>query len=286
MNNYFNRRNLFFVILSISAFVMAYPPLNILLGSAERREYYSHIPLIPIISIFFLYQKRKEIISIQEYAWRPGIILLALGSFLYYLGNNQYESLGLNDFVAILVSSSLIFFMGAFIFCYGLRAFRLAIFPIFFLLFTVPIPEKIMEGIIYYLQVGSTKFTHLLFLISGIPFIREDFVFQLPGMSIEVAKQCSGIRSTLALVITSIIAGEFFLKTGWKKIILVLCVFPITVFKNGLRIAVLSWLGVYVDPRILGSELHRSGGIPFFGLALLFMAPILFYLIRTEKNKK
>ncbi|MGC8811905.1 MAG: exosortase/archaeosortase family protein [bacterium] len=285
MKNYLNKRNLLFIILNLITLAMAYPPLNNLLSSAARREYYSHIPLIPIISIFFLYQQRQGIVLSQEYDWRPGVFLLALSSVLYLLGMSREKILSLNDFSAILTIASLIFWVGAFLFCYGRRAFRRALFPILFLLFVVPIPEKLMDGIIYYLQVGSTEFTHLLFLLTGIPFIREEFVFQLPGMSIEVAKQCSGIRSTLALVITSLIAGELFLKTGWKKLILVLSVFPITVFKNGLRIAVLSLLGVYVDPRILGSELHRSGGIPFFGLALLFMAPILFYLMKTEKKK-
>jgi len=104
-------------------------------------------------------------------------------------------------------------------------------------------------------------------------------------MSIEVAKQCSGIRSSLALIITSLIAGEIFLKTRWKRLVLVLFVIPITLFKNGLRITALSLLGTYVDQRILGSELHRSGGIPFFALSLLFMAPILIWLMKSEKKK-
>lgn len=273
------------MVLSLVAIALAYPPLSELLSSAARKEYYSHIPIIPIISIFFFYQKRKEIVSSQEYAWRPGVFLLILGLGFYLWGTTRQEVLSLNDYAAILAISSLIFWIGAFIFCYGIRTFRQNLFPILFFLFIVPFPEKLLDEIIYYLQVGSTEFAHLFFVIAGIPFVREEFIFQLPGMSIEVAKQCSGIRSTLALVITSVVAGELFLKTGWKKLILVLCVFPITVFKNGLRIAVLSLLGVYVDPRILGSELHRSGGIPFFGLALLFMAPILLYLMRTERKK-
>lgn len=286
---HFNKRVLLFFILSGLAISMAFFPLNELLRSGAKREYYSHIPLIPLISLFFLYQKRKEITSEQEYGqWQgrgPGVFLLALGLILFFSATALKETLKLNDATTLFTLSSVIFWAGAFMFCFGLQAFRLATFPILFLLFTVPIPERLMDGIIYSLQVGSTELTHLLFILTGIPFVREEFVFQLPGMSIEVAKQCSGIRSTLALVITSFVAGELFLKTGWKKLILVLCVFPITIFKNALRISVLSILGVYVDPRILGSELHRSGGIPFFGLALLFMAPILFFLVRSEKKK-
>ncbi len=136
-----------------------------------------------------------------------------------------------------------------------------------------------MDGFIYFLQVGSTEFTNLLFMATGVPFLREGFVFHLPGMSVEVAKQCSGIRSSLALLITAILAGHMFLKTGWKKVFLAVLIIPVTMFKNGIRILILTLLGTYVDPRWLTeSSLHRDGGIVFFILALVLMAPILYWL--------
>jgi len=264
---------------------MAFLPLATLLRSAAPREYYSHIILIPFVSLFFFYLKKKEIFLHQEYGKKYGFLLLAIGLGFYLLGINQRGDLTLNDYTTLMSFSSLVFWTGGFILCYGLRAFRLALFPLLFFLFIVPIPEFLMNGFIYFLQVGSAEFTHFLFMLTGIPFAREGFLFHLPGMSIEVAKQCSGIRSSLALIITSLIAGEIFLKTRWKRWVLVLCVIPITIFKNGLRITILSLLGTYVDQRILGSELHRSGGIPFFALALLFMAPILIGLMKTEKKR-
>jgi hypothetical protein len=57
-------------------------------------------------------------------------------------------------------------------------------------------------------------------------------------------------------------------------------------FKNGIRIITLSLLGNYVDPRILSSSLHKEGGLPFFILGLALMAPILFFLRKTEVKKK
>jgi exosortase/archaeosortase family protein len=105
-------------------------------------------------------------------------------------------------------------------------------------------------------------------------------------MSVEVAPQCSGIRSGLALFITALLASYLFLDSWWRRIILVLCVFPITMFKNGIRITTLTLLGTYVDPRILQSSLHREGGIPFFILALLLMAPILYWLRKSENRGK
>jgi exosortase len=120
--------------------------------------------------------------------------------------------------------------------------------------------------------------------MTGVPFFRDGFVFHLSGQSIEVAKECSGIRSTLSLFITCTLAGHLFLKTWWKHTILIICVIPIAMFKNGIRIVTLTLLGTYVDPRILGSNLHREGGILFFVLALLLLAPILYFLRKSEKK--
>jgi exosortase/archaeosortase family protein len=65
---------------------------------------------------------------------------------------------------------------------------------------------------------------------------------------------------------------------------LIIAIFPITILKNGLRIVTLTLLGNYVDVRILGSELHKSGGIPFFMVALVLLAPVLWVLRKSEKK--
>jgi len=124
----------------------------------------------------------------------------------------------------------------------------------------------------------------LLFLASGAPFMRDGFAFHLPNVSIEVAKQCSGIRSSMAIFIVAILAGYMFLESYWKIIFLVICAVVIAMLKNGIRIVTLSLLGNYVNPQILASSLHKEGGTPFFIVGLLLLAPILFFLRRSEKK--
>jgi exosortase len=143
-----------------------------------------------------------------------------------------------------------------------------------------------MEKTISVLLAGSTAATRMLFDFTGIPFLQEGSVFHLPGMSIQVAKECSGIRSSLGLFITGILAGHLFLKTGWKKFVLVLFVFPITVLKNGIRIVTLSSLAIYVDEKfITQSFLHKSGGFIFYIPALFLLGMILWWLRKTESTR-
>ena len=278
-----NKRNMLFLCLTFVAMGMIYAPLRDLLANAERGEYYSHILLIPLVSGFFLYGGRKEIFSNVKYSYSTGIPLLIIGVLLYVLGWFRRQSLNQNDYASLMTFSVILFWIGGFILFYGMQAFKKAIFPLLFLAFMIPIPSILMEKTISALVAGSTAATHMLFKLTGIPFLQEGSVFHLPGMSIQVAKECSGIRSSLGLLITGILAGHLFLRTGWKKLVLVLFVYPITVVKNGIRIVTLSSLAVYVDERfITQSFLHRSGGFLFYIPALVLLGVVLWWLRKSE----
>ena len=70
----------------------------------------------------------------------------------------------------------------------------------------------------------------------------------------------------------------------WKRSVLVIVAIPVLIFKNALRIGTLAYLAVHVDQRILKSELHREGGIPFFVLGLMLLYPVLAILIKSENK--
>ena len=175
-----------------------------------------------------------------------------------------------------------IFWLAGFILCYGTRAFRAGAFPLLFLLLTVPIPDSLLDKPISGVQFGSTEVCSLIFSLLRVPFVRKGFEFHLAYTDIVVAKECSGIHSTLAIFIISLIAGYLYVHTAWKKVMLVLLALPIVCVTNGLRIAVLTLLAEYVDPRILDSSLHRRGGIIFFLLGLLLLFAILQLLRKGE----
>jgi exosortase len=144
-------------------------------------------------------------------------------------------------------------------------------FPLFFLLLLVPLPDAILAKAVLGLQAASAKTSYGLFRLAGIPVTQSGFVLSLPGLEIEVAQECSGIRSTMMLLVTSLVLGHMFLKSGWQKLVLTLLVIPIAVLKNGVRIFVLAALAVYVDAGWLNGRLHHRGGVVFFlfGTALV-----------------
>jgi exosortase len=277
-------RHLLFFAFSIAVVFAFFAPLRLLFASASRSELNSHTLLVPFASLYLLVSNRKEIFRDDARSFLPGALLIVLGMTLYVVGRGHATALSENDHLSLAVFSAVLIWCGGFLWMFGVEASRRAAFPLLFLGFLVPVPGFFMERIIGLLQYFSAEVSHLLFRLTGVPVYREGFVFHLPGLTVEVARQCGGIRSSIALFITSVLAGHLFLGTGWRKVVLSLAVFPITVFKNGVRIVLLTLLGAYVDGRILASDLHRRGGIPFFFMALVLLGLVLVALRRSERR--
>jgi len=272
--------------MSLPAVAVAYGPLKELLSNSTRSDYYSHILLIPLVSGFLILQKRREIFTKAEYSLEKGFPVLITGIIIYIAGLMLQDRLSINDYTSIIMLSAVVFWIGGFVTSYGTSVFRHVRFPLLFLVFMIPIPTVIMDYIIYVLQAGSTEVTESLFSLTGTPAFRAGYVFQLPGITIEVAKECSGIRSTLGLFITVVLAAHFFLKTNWTKGVLILSILPITILKNGIRILTLTLLAIYVDEGFLtGGFLHKSGGFLFFLPALGLIGILLYFLRKTERSR-
>jgi exosortase len=277
------KRSVFFV--AAVVMLLMYAPVRDYLYWTCKSPYYTHIVLIPLISVFFVIKKRNQIFAAVESAFFPGLPIVSLGLLLLVPAVTIGTGWVTNDKYALVAFSIVSVIIGTFILLFGKRAFQAARFPLAFLMFMIPLPTGIEYWVLRALQFGSAEFAGLLFPLTGVPVLRDGVIFQLPGITIEVAPQCSGIRSSLALLITAVLAGHLFLQSTWKKIILVLAVIPVTMFKNGIRIVTLSLLGVYVDRGYLESSLHRDGGVVFFVMALLIMGPMLILFRKGEAKR-
>ncbi len=274
-----------FIIIYVAVLALFYSQLKDLFALSLHNELYSHIILIPLVSGYFMFMQKDEIFKGTGYAPVAGIPFIAVGIALYLTGARLGGALNNIDYLSLMTFSALTIWVGGFIIFFGTRAFRAALFPLMFMLFAVPVPGVLMESFIHFLRVGSTGAANAILKLTGVPFAREGFCFYLPGLGVEVAEECSGIRSGISLVITSIVAGKLFLNTNSRRTVLVLLALPIAIVKNGMRIVTLSLLGAYVDKRVLSSSLHKYGGIPFFLVGLLLLGTILWALRRTEGDR-
>ncbi len=253
-----------------------------LIAYSLQNESASHILLIPLITFCLLFAERKRVFPQSGFATGPGLAAAFAAVSLFWLAT-RLSGTG-NDRLSLETLALVSLWIGGFVGCYGLKASRAAMFPLLFLLLMVPWPSAVLDPVIRWLQEGSTDITYAIFRALDVPVLRDGFVLTVPGVSIEVASECSGIRSSMALLITCLLAGYFYLRTGWKMLLFVLLVIPLSIIKNGIRIATLTLLSLYVDPSFLRGSLHRDGGFVFFFLALAMMFPILRLLEKSERR--
>ena len=275
-------RNRLFLILLAATVIGFWGLLNDLYALTKQQEHYSHIVLIPWLSLYAFYVDRRAILSSRQWSPLLGLCLMAAG----VLGAWQADAAILGpDLMTAKMVAFVMMCWGVFLLCYGLRAARTFSFGLLILLWMVPLPAELLNAVVVFLQRNSAEATDVIFSMLGIPFYRDGFFFTLPNIAIHVAEECSGIRSALSLVITSLVAGHFLLRSFWGKCALVVAVLPLAIIKNAFRIVGLSLLANYVDRSFLtDSLLHRAGGIPLFGLSVIFLLFLTWVLRRIEKQ--
>jgi exosortase len=274
-------RTFLFVGYTVSLLAGGWGVLSDLVALSTTNATASHVILVPLVTLALLYQGRQSIFSSGRAAAPAGAAVILAGLALLWAGR-VFSGAGLADSLSFGVAGLVVSWVGGFLLFYGQAAFRAALFPLLFLGFTIPIPSSILHGATQVLKVGSTEAVAALFTLTGTTYHREAFVFSLPDFTIEVADECSGIRSSIALLLTGLLSGNAFLKSPWTKALVVLAVLPLTVLKNGIRIVSLSLLAMHVDPGFLTGQLHHEGGIVFFLLALATLAPLFAVLRRFE----
>jgi len=274
--------DLWFVTLVGLSLLPFWKPLRALADLSWNDDRYSHVLLIPLLSASFVCLRRKAIFAFPRYCASKGATALVAGIALFFVARSQFSNLDSTDHLSLVMLVIVLVWMAGFLLCYGTQSFRAALFPLLFLVMMAPIPTIALDKIVVALQEGSAVMTYTLFKLLGVPVLWRHLDFSLPGVEIEIAKECSGIRSSFALFITSTLAGQVFLQSNWRRLSFSLFTVPVVIFKNAVRIVTISCLGLYVDADFLHGKLHRYGGLPFSLISLGILLPLLFALQKSE----
>jgi exosortase C (VPDSG-CTERM-specific) len=263
--------------------------LWVLVNYAAGSELYSYILLVPFVSAYLLYIRRDRLPKNYSTDFRPAIVsLVAAGSiFIFSYWSNVGDGAPADHNRLALLTLSFLCCLGAGgFFFFGRDWMRSAAFPLAYLIFMVPMPDSTRDALELASKSASAEVANLLFHLSGTPFIRDGAVFQLPNITIEVAQECSGIRSSLVLLMTSILAANLFLKTSWRRIALVAFVIPLGILRNGFRILVIGLLCANIGPQMIHSPIHTRGGPVFFVLSLIPFLLVLWWLHKGETRAR
>ena len=229
-------------------------------------SYYSHGYLIPFVSVYLIYTRRNDLRKIPLASDPLGLVLVAISLLLHILA-----ILGNVNFVSAF--SIMTYATGCSLFLFG-RALRKAIaFPLFFLVFMLPVPDAFTDIIGLPLKSMATTCALEIIDAMGIPYIREGFRIHFTDSSFLVGTPCNGMRSLISFLALGSFVVYFIRTTWWKRSLFLIAVLPLSILLNGLRIAVLLLIAKNIGQQAVSPEsyLHDGSGLVVFVIGLMVM---------------
>ena len=244
-------------------FILYLPTFVWLVQSWLHNTSYSHGFLIPFVSGFIVWMKRKELKQTQPND--AGVIGLALGGVLFIVGFVwEMRYLSAISFIVVLFGLALSF--------YGAKVAKSMAFAIGFLVFMIPMP--FIDDITFNLQSISIHSSGWLLRAMGLPITTTGSLISLDDTTFSIGLPCSGLNTLIALVAFAALYVYLLAGPSSKRVFLFLCSIPIAILANILRIASIVLVAHYYDMDFAAGFYHDISNLPVFLLAILVIALI------------
>ena len=229
------------------------------------REDYSSSALVPLIVLYLLWGKRRELANQPSVpSWR-GFALLVPGIAFFWLGelSGEYFSLYLSFWLTL---------VGLCWLHLGWRKLNILAFPLAFLLAAFPLPNFINNKMSLQLKLLSSRLGVRMLQVYGLSAYREGNIIDLGFTRLQVVDACSGIRYLVPLVVMGVLMAYFFRAALWKKVAIVASTLPLSIVTNALRIASVGILYQYWGQRAAEGFMHDFSGWFIFMATLGLLA--------------
>lgn len=225
-----------------------------------------HGPIILAVSAWLLFARRHAVAAAASRPRPvPGWALLALALALYAFGRSQ-DVLMFQAGSQILALAALLLLFG------GAGALRAAAFPLFFLLFMIPLPEALVAAVTAPLKSAvSAVATQLLYGL-GYPVGRSGVILTVGPYQLLVADACAGLNSMFTLEALGLLYMNLMGYTSVRRnVALALLLIPIAFAANIVRVMILVLVTYHLGDAAGQGFVHGFAGMVLFGVAFVFM---------------
>jgi EpsI family protein len=267
------------ILLFFFAFVILYHDvlMHILKKSLSSENF--HWPLIIGVSLYLIWIKRKDITNTSSApGLLPGSILAGFGCFMLFAGR-------LGGTMLVQQFSVIPVLLGSIWLFNGFNHFKIFLLPISYLIFLTGVIEVLLESIVIYLQNISAYIGFHILSFIGYSVLLKSQIIELPHITMEVARGCSGIEHIVSLLAFTVALSYFSQKNLAGRCLLIFSAIFIAIFINGVRIAL---IGIYAKYRH-GADIHgpfESLYASFIFYAGLILVVILSQFLRKVKLQK
>lgn len=241
-----------------------------------KESYYGHGFLIPIISLYLVWQRREVLKNIKTSNDVLGLWIIA-AALLVNIVCASLKIYFISGFSFVFVIYGLVLFF------FGKKMVRNLIFPILFLLVMIPLPLVIIGNLTVKLKLLATQLSVFTLNKIGFRCIQDGSFIRMPSSLLEVAAPCSGLRSIIALVTLGLLFAYASKTTYIKKCILFLSSIPIAIATNVMRITVVAMVNDLYGEKIALGFFHDLTGYLVFVVAFIGLLGVSKMLAPGEK---
>jgi exosortase len=241
---------------------------------------WSHGFLIPLFSLYFINQHKREILNLRARTNYLGLVFLVLVVLFYFF--NLISPSGYAYFRSLSILAALgaiVLFLG------GWRLVKYTWLPIGFLVFAVPFPQRYYVSLTTPMQkLSATVAGAFLGMVGGIETtvngIVIDVVYQGQRLepSLNVAEACSGMRLLMAFLALGVAMAYLHYRPFWQRLVLLASTIPIAIFCNFVRVTITGFIFVLVHPRYTQGIYHDMLGIAMLPLAFALYGCLAWFM--------
>lgn len=243
------------------------------------RDEYSHGYMIPMISLFLVWQKSDRLARMEFTGSWAGVGILVLGLLFFVLGE-------MSTLYTIIQYAFLVVVVGMTLACTGWNAFKVVAVPVLFLVFMIPLPDFFYNNLSLKLQLISSSLGVDIIRACNISVFLEGNVIDLGTYKLQVVEACNGLRYLFPFMSLSFLCAYLYQGAMWKRVIIVLSSLPVSVLMNSFRIGMIGVLVEYFGQGAAEGFIHDFEGWAVFMICMLLLVLEMHVLARIGNPRR
>lgn len=245
----------------------------------------AHGPVVLAVTGWLIYRQWPALLAAQTRtqptAW--GWLVLAVGLVGYALGRSQ-------DILIFEVGSAIWMLAAVALLFVGPRGLRIVAFPLFFMLFMIPLPGPLVDSVTMPMKMAVSFVADQVLHALGYPIARTGVILQVGPYQLLVADACAGLHTLFSLEAMGLLYLNLVRHDSWfRNVALAILIVPISFIANVIRVMVLSLITYHWGDDAGQGFLHGFAGIVLFVSALLLIVAAdsaLHMAVRARRQRR
>ncbi|MDO8333869.1 MAG: exosortase B [Nitrosomonas sp.] len=251
----------------VGILVLFIPTFFTLINGIWTKEEHAHGPIILFLSFWLMYRKWPELLYKKERTsgQTAGWVIFFIALTLYIIGRSQ-------QILLFEIGSSVLVLMAILLIKFGYIALKIMWFPLFFLLFMIPLPGQLVSLLTMPMKMAVSYVAENILFWIDYPIARNGVVLQIGQYQLLVADACAGLQTLLTLEAL----GLFYLNliqhgSLFRNVVLAILIVPISFTANVIRVIVLTLVTFHYGDAAGQGFLHEFAGLVLFITALILI---------------